>query len=147
MNTYIGTKIINAEPSPAPRDIGEYEEGDEGYKVKYEDGYMSWSPKVVFENAYKRTNNMNFGLAIEAMKKGYKVQRKGWNGKGMWLILVTGTTGCTPLIGSPYSNAGLANEIDINPHIDMYTAQGDMQPGWLASQSDMLANDWCIVDD
>lgn len=90
---------------------------------------------------------MNFGQAIEALKDGYKVQRSGWNGKGMWLILVPGSLGIRPVAGTPYSNAGLTSEININPHIDMFTAQGDMQPGWLASQTDMLAEDWQVVEE
>ena len=44
MKQYIGTKVIKAEP--------EMEEGVEGYKVVYEDGYVSWAPKDVFEKAY-----------------------------------------------------------------------------------------------
>lgn len=88
---------------------------------------------------------MNFGQAIEAMKEGEKVQRAGWNGKGMWLILVPGSPGVRPVAGTTYSKAGVTEPTNINPHIDMYTAQGDMQPGWLASQTDMLADDWQVV--
>lgn len=88
---------------------------------------------------------MHFGEAIEALKKGYKVARAGWNGKGMWLILVPGTKSVRPVAGTPYSRAGITAEVDIEPHIDMFTAQGNMQPGWLASQTDMLAEDWQVV--
>lgn len=87
---------------------------------------------------------MNFGEAIEALKEGNKVARSGWNGKGMWLILVPGTIDINFVDGSAYFKAGL-NQGTINPHIDMKTATGEMQPGWLASQTDMLANDWCVV--
>ena len=45
MKSYIGSKIINAFP--------ETKDGKEGYKVTYPDGYVSWSPKDVFENAYR----------------------------------------------------------------------------------------------
>lgn len=89
---------------------------------------------------------MNFGQAIEALKSGSKVQRTGWNGKGMWLILVPKSPSIKPVAGTPYSNAGLVSEVNINPHIDMFTATGEMQPGWLASQTDMLAEDWQIAD-
>lgn len=51
---------------------------DEGYLVKYSDNYESWSPKNVFDEAYRVCDNMTFGLAIEEMKKGKKVARKGW---------------------------------------------------------------------
>lgn len=87
---------------------------------------------------------MNFGYAIDALKAGKKVARDGWNGKGMWLILVPGSIVETR-DGTPYHKAGL-NAAHINAHIDMYTAQKTMQPGWLASQTDMLAEDWEIVE-
>lgn len=89
---------------------------------------------------------MNFGDAIENLKSGKKVARIGWNGRSMWLILVPGSKGIRPVEGTPYSVAGLTDKVDIEPHIDMFTAQGAMQPGWLASQNDMLADDWVIVD-
>ena len=87
---------------------------------------------------------MNFGGAIEALKLGKKVARKGWNGKGMWLILVPGSIDINFGDGSVYYKAGLSQGT-INPHIDMKTATGEMQPGWLASQTDMLAEDWVEV--
>jgi len=143
---YIGVKIISAIAAPALVDVGKHKRGEDGYKVVYEDGYESWSPKEVFEEAYHPTDNMNFGLAIEAMRKGHKVQRSGWNGKGMWLILVPGSPNITPVAGTPYSKAGITEPTSINPHIDMFTATGEMQPGWLASQTDMLAGDWQMVE-
>lgn len=85
---------------------------------------------------------MNFGQTIEALKQGKKVQRAGWNGKGMWIVLVPGSPHVFPTTGSPYFDAGLVESIDINPHIDMFTSAGKMQPGWLASQEDMLSEDW-----
>lgn len=139
MQQYIGTKIIQAEPAVN-------NENEEGYSVTYPDGYKSWSPKDAFEEAYRPSNAMPFGLAVEAMKKGLKVARAGWNGKGMWLILVPGSPSIKPVAGTPYSNAGLTEPTNINAHVDMYTAQGEMQPGWLASQTDMLADDWLIID-
>ena len=66
---------------------------DEGYKVTYPDGYVSWCPKAQFEAAGRPCDGMTFGMAIEAMKRGKKVARKGWNGKGMWL--------CVPLCDGP----------------------------------------------
>src|SRR5574344_1179182 len=89
MQKYIGTKIIEAEPCKAWKDTKLHKAGEDGYKVRYPDGYESWSPKGVFEEAYRPTDCMSFGLAIEAMKKGKKVARRGWNGKGMFLFLGT----------------------------------------------------------
>src|ERR1035437_3146179 len=83
MKRYIGTKIINAKPAQkATREDGVMQEG---YEVQYPDGYVSWSPKEAFEQAYRQADGINFGLAIEAMKKGCSVSRSGWNGKGMYV--------------------------------------------------------------
>ena len=98
MKTYIGTKIIQAEPAfridggiyspdePLPNGT----DVEKGYRVRYQDGYESWSPKAVFEEAYRPTDGLPFGLAIEAAKKGKKIARKGWNGKGQYVELATG---------------------------------------------------------
>lgn len=90
-------------------------------------------------------NVMNFGQALEELKNGHKLARAGWNGRNMYLLLVAGSKGIRPVAGTPYSNAGITDKVDIEPHIDMFTAQGNMQPGWLASQADMLADDWDVV--
>ena len=88
-------------------------------------------------------DKLNFGEAIAALKSGKLVAREGWNGKGMWLILQSGSQ-VELREDSCYYNAGLRH-VTIDPHIDMFTAGGTMQPGWLASQADMLALDWCVV--
>ena len=86
---------------------------------------------------------MNFGQALEALKAGQLVQRAGWNGKGMFLYLVAGskfTVSRAPLLGIfPEGTT-----IDYSPHIDMRTADGKCVP-WLASQTDILADDWQTV--
>lgn len=129
---------------------------DDGYLVEYTDGgkpnhpehagYISWSPKAQLDNSYRATDGMSFGLAVEALKKGFKVARAGWNGKGMWLVLDPGSVVSEVREGSAYHKAGITGEFTINPHIDMKTATGEMQPGWLASQTDMLADDWQLID-
>ena len=92
----------------------------------------------------------NFGEAIAALKDGKKVSRAGWNGKGMWLVLVPGTQAATLRADTPYAKATGLQVCEILPHIDMWTtnAQGRraMLPGWLASQTDMLAEDWEVVN-
>lgn len=127
---------------------------DEGYLVEYldggakntkqYDGYVSWSPKEVFERSYRTIEGMTFGLAIEALKAGKKVTRPGWNGKGMFLFLVPGSTfqvNRPPLLGI-YPEG---TEINYRAHIDMRTADGQIVP-WVASQTDVQAEDWQIVD-
>jgi len=89
---------------------------------------------------------MNFGQAIEALKQGKRVSRSGWNGKGMFLILIPGSK--IPVSADrPLGQAApelVGKTIDYQPHIDMWTAQETLVP-WLASQSDVLAEDWGIV--
>ena len=80
LKRYVGTKIVDAEPMPSA-------DGRPGYVVVYEDQYRSWSPKEPFEVAYRPCDALPFGLALEALKKGLKIQREGWNGKGLWLEL------------------------------------------------------------
>ncbi len=142
MQTYIGTKIIQAEP--LAKNYGPPEtHGQPGYKVVYPDGYTSWSPADAFEEAYRPCDAMTFGLAIEALKKGKRVARAGWNGKGMWLALVDGDRwgiGGT----APYDVPGGAH-ITHASFIGMRTADQKFVP-WLASQTDVLAEDWKIVE-
>ncbi len=86
---------------------------------------------------------MNFSDALDALKQGSKVARAGWNGKGMFVFLVPGSTfkvSRAPLLGI-YPEG---TEIRYHAHIDMKTATGEIVP-WLASQSDVLADDWSIV--
>lgn len=90
-------------------------------------------------------SNLNFGDAIALLKQGYKVTRQGWNGKDMFLFLVPGSTfsvNRAPLLGI-YPEG---TEVQYHAHIDMKTAQGYVVP-WLASQADMLAEDWSMVVD
>jgi hypothetical protein len=169
MKRYIGTKLINAKPMTrqAYNDFRGWtlpsdENGaDEGYLVEYVDGgkgntdhyagYVSWSPADVFDRAYRPCDGMTFGQAIESLKAGQKVARKGWNGKGMWLILVPGRLNVKVQAGTPYGNVlNPSTAIEILPHIDMWTTNSQgrraMLPGWLASQTDMLSEDWEIVE-
>lgn len=144
MQKYIGTKIIEAEPCKAWKDTKLHKAGEDGYKVRYPDGYESWSPKGVFEEAYRPTDCMSFGLAIEAMKKGKKVSRRGWNGKGMFLYYVP--EGRYPArTDAAKSIAEEDGKVDYGAYIAMKTVQGNIVP-WLASQTDMLADDWEVVE-
>ena len=86
---------------------------------------------------------MNFGNAIEALKEGKRVARAGWNGKGMFLFLMNGynfVVSREPLL----SIMGEGTMATYRPHIDMKDAEGKVVP-WLASQTDMLAEDWVEV--
>ena len=162
MQKYIGTKRLKATPMTrgdynkyrgwnCPKDENP---DDTGYMVEYQDGgvsnhlnhegYISWSPTNVFELAYRPIQCLTFGEAIEALKVGLKVAREGWNGKNMFLFLVGGSTfkvNRPPLLDI-YPEG---TEINYHAHIDMHTADGTIVP-WLASQTDVLAEDWLIVE-
>ncbi len=92
---------------------------------------------------------LDFGAAIAAMKQGKRVARAGWNGKGMWLALTPGSAIPADLARSGACKAQVeaegVSEVVILPHIDMRAADGSIVIGWLASQTDMLAEDWCVV--
>ena len=158
---YIGTKTVKATPMtrqayndyrgwalPADEDGA-----DAGFLVEYLDGgaanhphhmgYISWSPADVFARAYHGvTERMTFGHALVCIKDGERVCRRGWNGKGMWLSL-------TQPVPSAYVIHGFGKQFDTTPDeqlpllpwIGMRTADGKYVP-WLASQTDMLAEDW-----
>ncbi len=86
----------------------------------------------------------DFGWALACLKDGLKVARSGWNGKGMFLFLVLGSTfkvNRPPLLGI-YPEGTVINYC---PHIDMKTADDKIVP-WLASQTDVLAEDWMLVE-
>ena len=87
---------------------------------------------------------MDIGLAIKHMREGGRVARKGWNGKGMFLFLVRGST--FKADREPHTRFyGEGTEINYHAHVDMKTADGTLVP-WLASQTDLLAEDWEIVE-
>lgn len=90
------------------------------------------------------SETMSFGRALDVLKAGGRVCREGWNGKGMFLFLVPGSTFTVnrePLL----SIMGEGTQVQYHAHIDMKTAQGYVVP-WLASQADLLSDDWCVVE-
>lgn len=151
--TYLGVKIISAQPMDECTFLTNHKKQDcsnretrSGYFVMYEDSYTSWSPKEVFEKAYRRIDNLTFGLAIEAMKKGKYVARSGWNGKGMYIFLIGDDMYKNqPGIGGWTYTNGKNDNIQLLPFIAMKTVDGKVVP-WLASQTDMLSEDWRIVE-
>ena len=97
---------------------------------------------------------MDFGEAIKAMRDGKPVRRSGWNGKGMFICLMP------KLDLPPYNTQGTERKVndrtakwigedqplESQPYIAMWTARKKWQPGWLASQADMLGEDWEIAE-
>lgn len=160
---YIGTKSVLATTMTR----GEYNEyrgwqipenedpSEQGYLVEYVDGgkpnderhagYISWSPKDVFEQSYKSSGSLTFGDAITALKQGQRVARSGWNGKGMFLYYVPENK--YPAARNTLNTLdGLFedNMVPYGAYIAMKTAQNNVVP-WLASQTDVLAEDWGVI--
>lgn len=109
------------------------------------------TPAVVGPSVSPATG-LSFGHALVALKAGLRVRRSGWNGKGMWLALTPGAAidaedNRTALRGTAktYYEAEGVRRLVIGAHIDMRAADGSLVIGWLASQTDMLADDWEIV--
>lgn len=91
---------------------------------------------------------MNFGEAIQALKVGHRVFRRGWNGRDMWL---TYSPGCQLPAERFFAEANRKYAVEqggsaeVLPCFTMKTATGEILIGWLASQTDMLAEDWEIA--
>ncbi len=84
---------------------------------------------------------MDFGKAIQSLKEGKRVQRQGWNGKNQYIELATNIS---------YKNANNetinAEHQAIGNKAIAFVGTSGVQLGWLASQADMLAEDWKIVE-
>ncbi len=155
MKKYIGTKMIEAKPMNRgdyntyrgwniPKDENP---ADEGYLVMYSDGYESWSPKKQFEEAYRDCMGMTFGIALELLKKGCKVAREGWNGKGMFVVYQKGYPDGIPC-NKQTAEAWSMNEGDLfkcNPYLQIKQVNGSHSM-WVPSIGDVLAEDWIIVE-
>lgn len=91
---------------------------------------------------------MDIGLAIKYMKQGKKVARTGWNGKDMFLYLVRESEIDTKWFRREAAEQfqGTDGSMKICGHIDMKAADDSIVIGWLASQTDLLAEDWFVVE-
>lgn len=169
MQNYIGVKEVKARPM-TKKEYWEYRGGvvpsnedpnEEVYLIEYPEdsdskpnhpnhkGYISMSPKSVFDKAYRSTSGLTFGLAVEAAKLGKKIARKGWNGAEMFVVL---SPGAKQLPSDKFFNkdlavhaASLGGHMDVRPSFMLKTAQDDVAY-WAPSGSDALAEDWLIVE-
>jgi hypothetical protein len=94
--------------------------------------------------------NLNFGQAIEALKSGKRVAREGWNGKKMFLFLLPAGTVPTKAIHDPALRQVIEEQVNGDTFealgsIRMFTADKKILTGWLASQTDMLSEDWTVL--
>lgn len=230
MKKYIGTKTVSVTPAwridgkvyskdgIVPRSMNR----EDGYKVVYEDGYESWSPKDVFEKAYKiaetpldrmkiegselstkisglmkfvstdkfkeldeptramllvqlqhmrvydsilcirgmrmenapiSISNAPFSVALTLLKNGFVVRRKGWNGKGLWVIKQVPAHITEEIIPKMQSLPQSAKDLILNGNkfIDytsqclIYNENTGRADSWVPSISDVFAEDWEIV--
>jgi len=161
MQVYLGQKIIRAKPMTR-LDYNQFRgwdlpadenPADEGYLVEYVDGgqsnvrgfegYVSWSPKDVFERAYRPMQGMTFGETIAALKAGGKVCRAGWNGKGMFVYLVPANSypAQTEAAKSHFGDNGM---VPYNAYLAIKNVD-DTVSTWVPSINDVLAEDWEIL--
>ena len=129
-NTYRGWAIPENE-NPA----------DEGYPCRLSDGYESWCPKAQFEEAGRPIDGMTFGIAIDACRyKGAKIQRANWNGEGQYVEY--------KVVEVCYSEESklVQSHAFVFHFVNRKTGETGIQVGWLASQADMTADDWRIVE-
>lgn len=99
---------------------------------------------------------LTFGEAIEELKKGKRICRSGWNGKNMYIYLNKGSKArnlnndevCLFIdgINSLLFDIGDNDTVTRYPNINMRSATGATVTGWLASQTDILAEDWMVVN-
>ena len=164
MEKFIGVKEIKAIKMNR-QDYNDYrswelpsdEDGsDDGYLVEYIDGgksnhpnhagYISWSPKEIFERAYRSTEGMTFGLAIEAAKKGHKIARIGWNGKTMFVVYQKGYPqgiSCNKQTAKAWGMVeGDLFMCEPYLQIQMVNRSHSM---WVPSINDVLSEDWFIL--
>lgn len=107
-----------------------------------------------------KNNTMTFAAALCKVKNGYRIARKGWNGKNMCVYYTEGSTIPFSKCKEAVQNAliscrsedignctikGIEPQVTINPHLDLVCADGTITCGWTASQTDMMAEDWIIV--
>lgn len=126
--------LVKQQIVPSEQAITEMRTFFETIAADHDAEYDGWAAdSSEFNTAIQREPNMcnlgmSFGDALETLKRGHCVTREGWNGKGMWLGLQ---------VPDPDSKMTL-------PYIYMKTAQGDLVP-WLASQTDILTDDWRLA--
>lgn len=129
---YAAIQIVKAEPQMRLL--------QEGYIVPIRDnpgspilkGENLWMSATVFENSFIKNGEFSFSFALEALKQGFDVARSGWNGKDMYITIIK--AGNAAHRGLPMQDC-----------LALKNNRSEIQPGWVPSQGDVLANDWRIV--
>ena len=159
MKKFAGTKLLFA----VAMSLGAYNqlrgwdqpEGEspdaEGYLVEYTDGgkpnhkdyegYISWSPKDVFDATYRPVDGLPFGMALELAKQGAHIKRKGWNGEGQFVYLLKGDRIAA---GLGYGFGEYLGEPTFADTLILRNTQNQLAT-WVPSIGDLLATDWAVV--
>lgn len=165
LKMYIGTKVVEARPMYEidaesigyARKNSDHHEYREGYHVRYlnpdDPTCDTWFPKDVFEKAYSEVGTVNFGDAIDLLKAGLAVRRKGWNGKGLFIAKQVPSHITGDIIPNMQSLPQSVKDILMsreNPHIDYTNQMLIINPdgradSWVPSSNDIFANDWEVV--
>lgn len=165
LKNYIGCKIVSADKMT----LGEFnkhkgiktkqDDDTEGYFILYPDGYSSWCPAETFESVYRDLTNDEtqmvygirkgapakdmstfvFGTALMLLNSGKKVARKTW--KNAYLFLPKDMS-----FASDQDLSDLSDVVKLNPCIAIKNEDDSILIGWTASQTDMLAEDWYVVN-
>lgn len=141
-NSYRGWELTEDQDSETPGFLVEELNSTVKNDLRHR-GYITWMHADKFRAQFQSLDQLSFSHALEALKNKLMVARKGWNGKNMFLFLVQGSTfqvNREPL----QSILGEGTQVNYHGHIDMKTADGTVVP-WVASQTDLLANDWMVV--
>lgn len=162
---YIRVNYVDAEPMK----FGEFKakfptsgganqqrpDDDEGYVITYRKGepneYVSWCPKAEFEAVSHPINpdGVSYGMAIDACRYcGKKIQRKNWNGEGQvvrYEETLVSEDGKLHLSEENAPGASVSSCFVFH-FVNRKTGETGVQVGWLASQADMAASDWIILD-
>jgi hypothetical protein len=130
MSEYIRQNCVTAVPmtygeykakNPGATDYKNQPTEADGYEATYCTGYKAWIPKAHFERTSRPVDRLTFGMAVEAMKRHLFVTRRGWKDDGR--------------------RVGIRDAA-----LFLFTPAGEFLP-WVAVDSDILAEDWCIVRD
>ena len=149
MKQYIGTKTVKAMPMTMTeaqkvlgRELKPATLEEDGYLVEYKDGYKSWSPKNVFEEAYREVDSINFGKVINLLKSGLAVRRKCWSGnKFLYYVPMASYQAMTDIAKSIADKDG---KVLYKEYIAIRCKDGDIG-FYTPTQCDVLAEDWEVV--
>ena len=146
-NEYRGWQIPENEDPDEQVYLVEYTDGGKANDERHS-GYITMSPKEVFDNAYRQNGSLTFGDALAALKKGQKVARSGWNGKDQYVVAQQGQEIESTYVWNPHNKAHaekLGGWIKVAPYCTLKTAQDTLAMGWVPSTGDLFAEDWVVL--